>query len=136
VYALVEGATSLGLAFARAEGRTGAWILHALVGIGAGILTFTYPALTAIALYTIIAGWAIATGIVELLVASDVHDLVGTSTGSIIFAGIVSILFGILLVALPAGGILALVGLIAAYAILSGIAWVAVGMRVHRLATP
>jgi uncharacterized membrane protein HdeD (DUF308 family) len=133
VYALVEGATSLGLAFMHAEGRTGTWILHGLVGIGAGILTFTYPAISAIALYAIIAGWAIATGIVEIVMASDLRGIVG-SVGSIIFAGIVSVLFGIVLVALPAAGVRALVGVIAAYAIISGIAWVTVGMRVHRLA--
>jgi uncharacterized membrane protein HdeD (DUF308 family) len=65
--------------------------------------------------------------------ASDLRGTVG-SVGSIIFAGIVSVLFGIVLVALPAAGVRALVGVIAAYAIISGIAWVTVGMRVHRLA--
>jgi len=51
-YSMVEGFTSLMLAVTRAEGRTGVWILHAIVGIGAGLLTFSYPAITAIALYT------------------------------------------------------------------------------------
>src|SRR5271170_7294566 len=116
VYALVEGATSLRLAFMHAEGRTGTWILHGLVGIGAGILTFSYPGISAIALYAIIAGWAIATGIVELVMASDLRGIVG-KVGSIVFAGIVPVLFGIVLVALPAASVRALVGVIAAYAI-------------------
>ena len=86
LYSLVEGGTSLVLAFMKAEGRTGTWILHALVGIGAGILTFAYPGITAITLYAIIAGWAIAKGIVEILVASDLRHA-GGDVGTIVFAG-------------------------------------------------
>jgi uncharacterized membrane protein HdeD (DUF308 family) len=133
VYALIEGLTSFVLALMRAEGRTGTWVLHALVGIGAGVATFVYPGLTAMALYTIIAGWAIATGIVEISVAFELRD-VGAKVGAIVFAGVVSILFGAILVALPAAGVVALVGVIAALAILSGISWVAFGVRLHRLA--
>jgi len=132
-YSLLEGATSLGLAFMRAEGKLGTWLLHAVVGLGAALVTLGYPALTAVALYSIIAVWAIATGIVEIVMASQLRALIG-SVGSVVFAGVVSILFGIALVAFPAAGILALVGVIAAYAIMSGIAWVSFGMRVYRLA--
>jgi len=128
-YSLVEGFTSLVLAFMRAEGRTGTWIVHAIVGMGAGILTFTYPGLTAVALYGIIAGWAIATGIVEIVVAAVLRD-----AGAIVFAGIVSIFFGALLIALPAAGVLALVSLVAVLALMSGAAWVSFGMRLHRFA--
>jgi len=132
IYSIVEGLTSLVLAFARAEGRTGTWVLHALVGVGAGVATFAYPALTAVALYAIIAGWAVATGIIEIAVASQLRG--SGRVGSIVFAGVVSILFGALLVALPAAGVVALVGVIAALAIMSGMAWVSFGMRLHRLA--
>ncbi len=133
IYSLVEGITSLALAFMNAEGRVGTWVLHGLVGIGAGILTFAYPGITSIALYAIIAGWAIATGIVEIFVASVLKDA-GGRVGSIVFAGIVSILFGSLLVALPAAGVVALVSVIAAMALMSGIAWVSFGVRLHRFA--
>jgi uncharacterized membrane protein HdeD (DUF308 family) len=133
VYSLVEGGTSLGLAFMHAEGRTGTWVLHALIGVGAGILTFSYPALTAVALYGIIAGWAIATGVVEIFVALALRD-VAANVGSIVFAGSLSILFGVALVVFPAAGVLTLVGIIAAFAILSGAAWVGFGVRLHRLA--
>jgi uncharacterized membrane protein HdeD (DUF308 family) len=133
IYCLVEGFTSLALAFMQAEGRTGTWILHAIVGIGAGVLTLTYPGMTSLVLYSIIAGWAIATGIVEIWVASELRGA-ASGVGTIIFAGVVSILFGALLVALPAAGVVALVSLIAALAIMSGIAWVMVGVRLHRLA--
>jgi uncharacterized membrane protein HdeD (DUF308 family) len=132
VYSLVEGFTSLVLAFMRAEGRTGVWVLHALVGVGAGIVTFAYPAITALALYAIIARWAVATGLVEIVVASQLRAA-GGGVGSVLFAGVVSVLFGALLVALPAAGVVALVGVIAALAILSGTAWVSFGMRLHRL---
>jgi uncharacterized membrane protein HdeD (DUF308 family) len=132
-YAIVEGLTSLGLAFMKAEGRVGTWIVHAVVGVVAGVLTLAHPAITAIALYAIIAGWAMATGIVELFVAVALRGL-GGRVGVVVFAGIASILFGILLVALPAVGVLALVSVIATMAVVSGIAWVAFGVQLHRLA--
>ncbi len=133
-YSLVEGFTSLALAFMKAEGRVGTWILHALVGIGAGIVTFVYPGITAVALYAIIAGWAIATGVIEIVVASVLRGA-GGRVGAIVFAGIVSILFGVMLIALPVAGVVALVSLIAAMAVMSGIAWVTFGVRLHRFAT-
>jgi uncharacterized membrane protein HdeD (DUF308 family) len=133
VYAIVEGFTSLGLAFMKAEGRTGIWIVHAIVGVAAGVLTFIYPGITAIALYAIIASWAIVTGIVEISVASSLRSL-GGHVGAVVFAGVVSILFGILLLALPAAGVVALVSLIAAMAVMSGIAWVTFGVQLHRVA--
>jgi len=132
IYSIVEGLTSLVLAFARAEGRTGTWVLHALVGVGAGVATFAYPALTAVALYALIAGWAVATGIIEIAVASQLRG--SGRGGSIVVAGVVSSPGGGLLVALPAAGVVALVGVIAALAIMSGMAWVSFGMRLHRLA--
>ena len=132
-YSIVEGFTSLSLAFMKAEGRTGTWVIHAVVGVGAGVLTFVYPGITAIALYAIIAGWAIATGVVEMVVAARLRGL-GGRVGAVVFAGIVSVLFGVLLIALPAAGVLALVSVIATLAVLSGIAWVTFGVQLHRFA--
>src|SRR5271166_4840685 len=77
VYSLVEGFTSLGLAFMKAEGRVGTWIVHSVVGVAAGVLTLAYPGITAIALYAIIAGWALATGIVEIFVAVALRGVGG-----------------------------------------------------------
>jgi uncharacterized membrane protein HdeD (DUF308 family) len=134
IYSLVEGLTSLALAFVHAEGRTGVWILHALVGLGAGILTFSYPGITAVSLYTIIAAWAVVTGVIELVVASRLRSAGRGAAGRVLFAGIVSILFGALLVALPGAGVVALVSIIATLAILSGIAWMSFGLRLHQLA--
>jgi uncharacterized membrane protein HdeD (DUF308 family) len=45
VYALVEGATSLVLAFMHAEGRVGTWVLHAIIAVPSRreLPRFTWP---------------------------------------------------------------------------------------------
>jgi uncharacterized membrane protein HdeD (DUF308 family) len=132
LYALIEGVTSAVLAIMRAENQTGTWVLHAIVGIGAGIITFVYPHLTAIGLYAVIAGWAVATGVIEIMFASQMKNVLDR-VGWIAFSGVASILFGVLLILFPATGVTALVVLIAAYAISSGIAWLVAGARLRRL---
>src|SRR5678815_2901282 len=93
LYALIEGVTSAVLAVMRAENQTGTWVLHAIIGIGAGLITFVYPHLTAIGLYAIIAGWAVATGVIEIMFASQMKGVLDR-VGLIVFSGVVSILFG------------------------------------------
>jgi len=58
-YAVVDGVLAI-IAGIRAAERYERWwspILKALVGIAAGVLAFVWPALTALALLYLIAGW-------------------------------------------------------------------------------
>src|SRR5205814_1429171 len=64
-FALVDGVFTLGHAFTR--GRQTGWglvwmILMGVAGIGAGIVTFFWPGITALALLYVIAAWALVTG--------------------------------------------------------------------------
>ena len=53
-----------------------------------------------------------------------------------ILAGVVSLVFGVLVLAFPAGGALALVWLVSFYAIVTGILFIAVSLRLRAMATP
>ncbi len=98
------------------------WVLliEGLVGIAVGLITFFWPAITALALLFLIAAWAIVTGILEIATAVWMHRAVGNEW-MLLFGGIASVIFGLLLAVLPGVGLLALTWLIGIYAIVFGI---------------
>ena len=132
VYAIIDGGFNIGLAFirGRAGARWGWFLFEGLVSIGAGVLTFAWPQITATVLLFVIAFWAVVTGIAELAAA---FALRGIKSGEWLlgFAGVLSILLGALLFAHPAAGALALVWTIGLYAILFGVLLVGMGLRLH-----
>ena len=70
-YAFADGVLAIATAVRR-RGTTERWwilLLEGLVGIGAGLVTLFLPGITALVLPYIIAGWAVATGILELIAA-------------------------------------------------------------------
>src|SRR4051812_6662048 len=70
-YAFVDGAFAIAAAIAgRTEGIPWwALLVEGLIGIAAGIATVAWPGITALALLYMIAGWAIATGVLEIVAA-------------------------------------------------------------------
>src|ERR1700704_2139141 len=70
-YALVDGAFNLVLAF-RGRGRLPRWgmlVAEGVSSIAAGVMTFMWPAITALVLLYIIAAWAMVTGVMEIVAA-------------------------------------------------------------------
>jgi uncharacterized membrane protein HdeD (DUF308 family) len=132
-YALVDGALLFGFGF-RTQDSKWAYFMRGLVSVAAGVLTFVYPGLTAVSLYILIGAWAISAGAVELGIALAMRKEI--SVGGLVFSAVLSIVSGIALLALPAAGVIALVSLIAAYAIANGIALLVAGVRLHQLMRP
>lgn len=95
-------------------------LLEGLVGIAVGLITFFWPAITALALLFLIAAWALLTGFLEISTAIWMHRAVGNEW-MLLCGGIASVIFGLLLAALPGVGLLALTWLIGMYAIVFGI---------------
>src|SRR5258708_16524225 len=60
-YALVDGVFNF-IAFFRVASHQWALLIEGVIGIIAGVLTFVWPAITAIVLLYVIAFWAILTG--------------------------------------------------------------------------
>jgi uncharacterized membrane protein HdeD (DUF308 family) len=143
VYAIADGAFNLLLASwtGRSSGRLGWYLFEAVISIAAGILTFAYPGMTAMALLFIIALWAIATGIAEIAAAIELRRFM-RNEWMLALAGVLSIAFGVFLFARPMSGALAVVWMIGAYAIAFGLLLIGVGVRLHgwrgarRMSTP
>lgn len=113
------------------------WGFHLIVGIIGiiiGFLTFRAPLITALALIIYIAAWALMIGATEIALAIKLRREI-KGEWFLILMGLASILFAVLLLWNPAPGALALVWLIASYAIVFGILGVIFGFRLRSLPT-
>ena len=108
------------------------WILLllGLCGIGVGVMTFLSPGLTALVLLFYIATWAIVTGVLEIAAAIRLRKEI-TGEFWLALAGILSVAFGLFVVARPGAGALALLWLIAFYAIAFGVALILLSLKVR-----
>jgi uncharacterized membrane protein HdeD (DUF308 family) len=131
-FALVNGILSLVLAAKTPKGypKVGSLIFAGLLGILAGLLAFVMPGITALGLLILIAAWAIATGVMELVAAVRLRKIIANEW-LLVLAGIASVIFGIILLVQPAAGALALVWLIASWAIVFGILLMILAFRVR-----
>ena len=131
-FALVNGILSLVLAAKTPKGypKVGSLILGGLLGILAGLLAFVMPGITALGLLILIAAWAIATGVMELMAAVRLRKII-TNEWLLVLAGIASVVFGVLLLFQPAAGALALIWLIGAWALVFGILLMILAFRMR-----
>jgi uncharacterized membrane protein HdeD (DUF308 family) len=113
------------------------WGFHLIVGILGvviGFLTFRAPGITALALIIYIGAWALMIGAVEIALAIKLHrELKGEWL--LILMGLASIIFAALLLWNPGPGALALLWLIASYAIVFGVLAIIFGFRLRSLRT-
>jgi uncharacterized membrane protein HdeD (DUF308 family) len=131
-YALVDGVLTLVTAI-RQHGEADRWwlvVLQGVTGIGVGVLTFLWPGVTALALLYLIAAWSLVTGGLEIAAAIRLRKVI-THEWLLILSGILSVALGILLVLFPGPGALALVLWVGAYALVSGILLVVLGVRLR-----
>jgi uncharacterized membrane protein HdeD (DUF308 family) len=105
-----------------------------ILGIIIGFLTFHAPAITALALVIYIAAWALMIGATEIAVAFKLRREI-KGEWFLILMGLLSIVFAIMLLWNPLPGALALVWLIASYAIVFGLLGIILGFRLRTLPT-
>lgn len=120
-YALTDGIFALIAAFKGGGAMSRWWLaLVGILGIAAGIAVFLWPGLSALVLLTLIGVTAIVRGILEIIGALSLRkEIVGEWV--LILGGLASIAFGAMVVMFPGGGAVAMVWLIAAYAIAFGL---------------
>jgi uncharacterized membrane protein HdeD (DUF308 family) len=80
-----------------------------------------------------IAAWAIAMGIFEMAVAF-VFPFSGTWSLLAVLGGLLSIAFGVIMFAHPGAGAVALLGLVAAFALVTGAMQIAFALELRRVA--
>ena len=128
-YALVDGIFNVIASF-RSASHHWALLMEGVIGILAGILTFAWPAITAILLLYVIAFWAIFTGIFEIIAGVRLRKAIANEW-ALLLMGALSMLFGILIVFAPADGALAVVLWIGVCALASGVLLLVLAFRVR-----
>ena len=129
-FALIDGFANIVSAFGGRRHNDRWWVLllAGIAGVLVGYLTFTNPGMTAIALLFYIAVWAMATGFLEIVAAIRLrHEIHGE--GWLVLAGVVSIAFGASLMFRPLTGALAVLWVIATYAVVLGIVLIVLSFR-------
>jgi uncharacterized membrane protein HdeD (DUF308 family) len=140
-WALVDGTFSIiGAAAGRHTNKD--WViglLGGLLGVVVGFLTFRAPGITALGLLLYIAAWSLVRGVIDIALAIRLRREI-EGEWLLVLGGIASIAFAALLMWNPGPGALALLWLIAAYAIVFGVLAVVFGIRIrslgHRFSAP
>lgn len=121
-YALVDGVAAVVVSFQGRRYFHQWWVLliGGLLGVAVGVMTFLWPTITALVLLYLIASWAMVTGLFEIAVAFS-GWLPVAYRWTLALAGVLSVLFGVILALRPGAGLLSLIWLIGIYAIVCGV---------------
>jgi uncharacterized membrane protein HdeD (DUF308 family) len=132
-YALADGILSLIAAYRVRDQGKPFWslVIVGLLGIAAGIVTFIWPGMTALLLLMFIAAWAVVMGIFQIVAAIRLRKEI-QSEWLLGLSGVLSVLFGIIMFVQPGAGALAVIWVIAAYAIVFGVLLIWLGLRLKK----
>jgi uncharacterized membrane protein HdeD (DUF308 family) len=130
-YMLVDGVAAV-VSAVRAMRRQDQWGLltfEGLLSIATGIVAFLWPGLTVLAFVLLVAAWAIVTG--GLMTAAGFR--LNTSHGRwwLVLGGLCSLIYGVLLVAMPLIGAVVLTWWMGAYALAFGVALIILSFRLR-----
>jgi uncharacterized membrane protein HdeD (DUF308 family) len=131
VYAIAEGLASLSMFLSPVAEGSG-WIgFSGVLSIAAGVIALIWPGITAVALFYVIAFWAIILGIIELVAAVRYSSAL-ENEWAYALSGLLWIAFGVIVIGWPRMGVVAMLALIATAAILRGVMLIVAGVRLRR----
>jgi uncharacterized membrane protein HdeD (DUF308 family) len=132
VFALFDGGLAVGAAIMGDTPSPRWWLaLVGILGIVTGALTLLWPQITGFVLLFFIAGWSIAAGVFDIVGAIRLRKEIDNEW-MLIASGVLSVAFGLFILAFPGAGALSLAFVIAAFAIAYGILLVGLGLRLKK----
>ncbi len=132
-WAIVSGASQLSAGWRVAEMRGKSWpfLLSGAVSVIAGVLAVLYPGITILYLILLLGAWILVSGVMEVYAAWKIRAEV-TNEWILALLGIARIVGGVIILAMPIVGAVVSVALFATWAILTGIAALALGWRLRQ----
>ena len=134
VYAFVRGSIwlSFGLLAATARERWWPFVVNGVIGIALGVLAFAEPQAMAVALVSVLGAWAVLTGVLEVVAAIRFRREIPNEF-LLAVSGVVSVVFGVAVLAQPSIGAVTFALLFGVYAIVVGGAQVWLGLKLRSL---
>ena len=131
-FALVDGIFAVwsALFHRRGEPHWVALLIGGIAGVVIGVVTLFMPSITAIVLLYFIAAWAIIRGVAEIAMAIELRKVL-TGEWLLALAGVLSVLFGLFLMAFPGPGALAVILWIGVWAVILGVVLIALAFRLR-----
>lgn len=130
-YSLVDGVFNIVLAVkgARQHERWGLLVINGLFGILIGIGAALWPGITVLVFVFMIAAWALVSG--GLMLGATFGLKINHGRWLLVFGGVVSLLYGVLLFATPLIGALVLTWWLGAYALVFGVSLIVLSIRLR-----
>lgn len=134
VYAILDGILALITGFRRRsmDERWWAWALDGILSIAIGLMALFWPAATALAFVIWIAAWAIVAGGFRIYAAIRLRREI-EGEWALALSGVLLVIWGVLIVLVPAAGLLSLAWLIGIFALLIGVTMLVLAFRLRRL---
>jgi len=132
-YALIDGGIAIVAAARGQSRRRWALLLEGLVGILAGVLTVAWPEIPILVLYFLIAGWSIASGLLQIAAAIELRRYL-PGEWALVLSGVLSVVLGLVLALMPEAGLVVLAWWVGAYLIVFGALVLALAFRLRSLA--
>ena len=133
-YAIIDGITAI-IAGIRHRAEESHWVWHVVQGVVsliAGIVAFTWPGVTVLAILFVIAFWSIVNGVAQIVESFTMRKMGASTWGWMLAGGIVSVIFGIVLLAWPGAGLITLLWLVGIFSIVFGVIMVVWALRLRR----
>jgi uncharacterized membrane protein HdeD (DUF308 family) len=131
IYALADGAFAVAAALRRSAGET-RWVhvVEGVLQIAAGLVTLRWPNVMVFSLSYLVAAWAMVIGVLRIIAAVRLRRAV-TGEWLLALTGLGSIALGLLFLSFPAAGAIAIGLWVGAYALVMGLALMALGWRLR-----
>jgi uncharacterized membrane protein HdeD (DUF308 family) len=131
-FAFVDGVLALVAAVMGGQPAPRWWLaIVGVLGLAAGLITLVMPGITALILLYCIAFWAIAIGVMQIFGAIRLRKEIDNEW-MLIASGIISVLFGLILIVNPGAGAMGVLFVIGVYAVIHGIILITLAMRLRR----
>lgn len=134
VYAVIDGVMAIIISFRRRsfDENWWAWLVEGLLSLIIGVMAMAWPKTAALALIIWMAAWAIVAGVFRIVEAIRLRREID-GEWMLILSGLLSVLWGALMIYLPAAGLLSIAWLIGSFAIAIGVTMIVLAFRLRRI---